>query len=255
VVNLFCLFVPLPALKDPMPELRHLKEESGMSQKSSRGSTNQPSLPARKSPTRSTIQSVVVSQEEIERSILEVLKRHAAAKGLTNSELLKKCSSVIKKSLAALFKRKEVKTEDVKGMLYELWGKGLVFFEPPKRGQKVGRVWDMASASTVFCLARFPRAVETHPTETTEVGLEALKAAYEKFVPQHLGGFVPIFKVRRDLGWPTQVFDGLLHDLNERTDPVIELHAADPRDLTEEEKRDSLWQGGRLLVRMRWRAL
>jgi hypothetical protein len=196
---------------------------------------------------------VAISQDELESGILKLLKKHAAIKGLTNSELLKKCGSVMKRSLAALLKRKEVGTEDIKGLLYVLWRKGLLFFEPPNRGQRVGRVWDMASARNVFLLACPFTASRNGSTETKKVSQEALKAAYDKFVPEHLGGFVPIFKVRRELGWPRPAFDGLLQNLNERHNPVVELHAADPADLTERERRDSLWQGGRLLVRMRWR--
>jgi hypothetical protein len=226
-----------------------------MSRKSSRGSTIQPSSPTRRSPAKSITSSVAVSQEAVQLSILEILKRHATVKGVTNSELLKKCGSATKRSLAVLFNRKEASTEDIKALLYLLWRKGLVFFEPPNRGQRVGRAWDMKSARTAFALgsssAPEPQNVSKQKIQANQ---DALKAAYDKFVPEHLGGFVPIFKVRRALGWPTQVFDGLLQDLNERTDPVIELHAADPADLTEEEKRDSLWQGGRLLVRMHWRS-
>ncbi len=196
-----------------------------------------------------------VPQKDLELGVLEVLKKHATAKGLTNSELLKKCGSKIKKSLAASFKRKEATTEDIKGLLYLLWRKRFVFFEPPNRGQRVGRVWDMESAQKSFSFDSFPTEAVHCFTKAIEISQEALKAAYDKYVPEHLGGFVPIFKVRRELAWPNRAFDELLQDLNERCDPVVELHAGDPADLTEEEKQDSLWKGSRLLVRMRWREL
>jgi len=196
---------------------------------------------------------MVVSHEDIERMILEVLKKHATIKGLTNSELLKKCGSITKKSLARFSKRREARTEDLKGLVYELWQKGLLFFEPPNRAQRVGRVWNMESARTIFSLACSAGVAPPGSKEPTDVNQKALKAAYDKFVPEHLGGFVPIFKVRRQLGWSSHAFDTLLRNLNQQNDPVVELHSADPADLTEEERRDSLWQGGRLLVRMRWR--
>jgi len=196
---------------------------------------------------------VAFSQAEVELRILEVLKKNAVEKGLTNSELLKKCGSAMQRSFAAFFKRKRAGTEDVKGLLYDLWRRGLVFFEPPNRRQRAGRVWDMESAQTIFPSACPPGLAPPGSGKATDVSQKALRAAYEKFVPEHLGGFVPIFKVRRELGWQRQAFDGLLQDLNERYDPVVELHAADPADLSEEEKRDSLWQESRLMVRMRWR--
>lgn len=225
-----------------------------MSPASSSGSINKPGSPTRRSHTKkSTIRVMAVSGEEVERRILEVLKKHAAMKGLTNSELLKKCGSITKRSLAIFFKRKEPTAEDLKGLLYEIWRKGLLFFEPPNRGQRVGRVWDIGSARNVFSLACTPARARNGSTEAPEGSQRALRAAYDKFVPEHLGGFVPIFKVRRELGWSSEAFDALLQDLNEQNDPVLELHAADPADLTEGERRDSLWQGGRLLVRMRWR--
>ncbi|MGB6067233.1 MAG: hypothetical protein WBG50_20690 [Desulfomonilaceae bacterium] len=213
----------------------------------------QRSSQTRKSIGKETVSPPAVSPGELEVSILEVMKKHAAKKGLTYSELLKKCGARLKRSLAALFNRKEPRSEDVKGLLYDLWGRGLLFFEPPNRGQRVGRVWDMESARNVFPLA-CPFAPERDSSkQTTEVSQEALKAAYSEFVPEHLGGFVPIFKVRRALGWSSQAFDSLLWDLNERHDPVVELHGGDPADLTEGEKRDSLWKDSRLLIRMRWR--
>jgi len=196
---------------------------------------------------------VSISRQEVEQGILETLARHAVTKGLTNSELLKKCGSAMHRSVAAFFKRKQAGTEDIKDLLYTLWQQGLVFFQPPNRGQRVGRVWDMNAGLNAFPPSPSLTQPRDRAEESPKVGQQALKAAYAKFVPEHLGGFVPIFKVRRELGWPRQVLDEMLQDLNERHDPVVELHTADPADLTEEEKRDSLLQGNRLLVRMRWR--
>jgi hypothetical protein len=234
------------------PQTSH-REEWAMSPKNSRGSTIQPSSPTRRSPAKNITSPVTVSQKAIELSILGILRQHAAMKGVTNSEVLKKCGMATKRSLAVLFKRKEASTEDIKALFYLLWRKGLVFFEPPNRGQRVGRVWDMQSAQECFSLARTSKASPNGYNERTEANRQALKAAYDKFVPEHLGGFVPIFKVRRELGWPSQAFDSLLQELNERQEPVVELHAADPSDLSDDERRDSLVKGSRLLVRMRWR--
>jgi len=77
--------------------------------------------------------------------------------------------------------------------------------------------------------------------------------AYNKFVPQHLGGFVPIYKVRRELEAPREDFDALLRSLNERDEPILELFGGDPQKFTDDQKNDSLWRGENLLLRMRWR--
>jgi hypothetical protein len=111
----------------------------------------------------------------------------------------------------------------------------------------------MQSAQKCFSLARSSAPSPNDYSAKIATNREALKAAYDKFVPEHLGGFVPIFKVRRALDWPRQAFDTLLQALNEQEDPLVELHAADPGDLNDDERRDSLVKGGRLLVRMRWR--
>ncbi len=233
--------------------LGHFGQKCGMIRRASRRRTKEPGMQARRRTAKRSISTLIISQEGIELGILEVLKKHAAKNGLTNSELLKKCGARLKRSLAALFKRKEPRSEDVKGLLYNLWRSGFLFFEPPNSGQRVGRVWGMESARQIFPSACFFTPKHGSSKETTENTREALKAAYSKFVPEHLGGFVPIFKVRRALDWSSQAFDSLLRDLNERQEPVVELHAGDPADLTEAEKRDSLWKSGRLLIRMRWR--
>jgi hypothetical protein len=201
------------------------------------------------------ISSKILSQEELEFRLLAILGKHATTRGLTNSEFVNKCGVEITRSLAAFLnvKGNKVGVEHLKSVIYELWRRGLLFVEPPNRGQKVGRIWDMASARNTFPLACPIAEGQGRRTSTHAISPDALKAAYDTFVPEHPAGFVPIFKVRRELAWPHKDFDALLVDLNQRNDPVIELHAADPADLSTEEKRDSLWLQGKLLVRMRWR--
>lgn len=197
----------------------------------------------------------ILSRKDLESRFLGVLMTHAIVRGLTNSELLKKCGVEIRRSLAAFLnlKGKEVGAEHLKSFIHDLWQRGLVFVEPPNRGQKVGRIWDMNAARSTFPLACTAAIGHARHVPTPRISQGVLKSAYERIVPEHLAGFVPIFKVRRELDWPHKDFDSLLIDLNQRDDPVIELHAADPADLSEEEKRDSLWLQGKLLVRMRWR--
>jgi hypothetical protein len=195
------------------------------------------------------------SWEQIKSRLLEVLKKHASQRGLTNSELVKKSGTETRRSLATLhkIKGKEAGAEHLKPIIYDLWRSGLVFVEPPNRGQKVGRIWDIDSARNIFPHAAPATVVPERPRPIPVISQHALKDAYDSFVPEHLAGFVPIFKVRRKLSWPREDFDRLLIDLNQRNDPVIELHAGDPADLSAEEKRDSLWLQAKLLVRMRWR--
>ncbi len=96
-------------------------------------------------------------------------------------------------------------------------------------------------------------APATPPVRQSTLTDQSLKTAYDKFVPDHLGGFVPIFKVRRELAAPREEFDNLLKHLNELDEPVLELHGGDPQVYTEDQKQDSLRRGENLFLRMRWR--
>ena len=123
-----------------------------------------------------------------------------------------------------------------------------MFVEPPAKGLKACRVWSVEVARVQFPYAFAPTAYQAF--ELTE---ESLKSAYDKFVPEYIGGFVPIYRVRRDLQAPRPAFDKLLRNLNERPDPVIELFPSDPLDLTEDQRKDCLVRDDTLLVRMKWR--
>ncbi len=192
----------------------------------------------------------VVSEDEIVPQFLRTLETRTVARGLTYSELVKVCGIAWCRALALHqnIKKKQAGAADIQAFVYDLWKTGKVFIEPPARGQRVCRIWSVEAASRHFPSARVP-AGDGSPV----LSQQSLKAAYDKFVPEYAGGFVPIYEVRSEFRGFGDAFDALLRDLNERAEPVIELFPSDPRDLTEDQKRDSLKRGGALLVRMKWR--
>jgi len=188
--------------------------------------------------------------EQVEDRVLATLRKHAAT-GVTYAQLAEKCGSRWKGALARQNRRARYAVTDTRNLIYELWQRGLVFLEPPRDRKQTPRIWDVESAARIFTSALSP--IKARSAAGTVSDLETLRAAYHRFVPDHLGGFVPIFKVRRFLGWACDRFDRLLLDLNEQADPVIELHRGDPQDYSLNEQRDSLVRDGRLYLRMRWR--
>lgn len=184
------------------------------------------------------------------KKFFETLKARARPQGLTYGELAKNCGLAWRRGLAKnqKLKKEEAAATDVQAFVYDRWKAGQIFVEPPARGQKACRVWHVEIARVEFPYAFAPTGYQA--LELTE---QSLKSAYEKFVPEYIGGFVPIYRVRRDLQVPRPAFDNLLRNLNERPDPIIELFPSDPRDVTEDQKEDCLVRGAILLVRMKWR--
>ena len=194
-----------------------------------------------------------MSTEELRKRLLDVLEKHGKTQGLISTALGDKCGDTWKKSLAKLVKCSASKAGPnyVRNFVYQMWIEGLVFLEPPRDGQRVPRIWDMNAARAKFptvCSSATGDDVVQRGNET-----EDLRAAYERHFGDHAGGFVPIFKVRRSLGWTRSRFDTFLKELNERQDPVVELHEGDPHDYTEDQQADSVQRGGRTYFRMRWR--
>lgn len=220
--------------------------------KKSRSSRKANSRPS--NPTKNIVHAAAISGEAyLESRVLDVLCRSTLRQGLTPGELNKKSSETWQKALAVKLglKKSKATSSDAQGYLYELWERGLIFVEPPSPGKKSIRVWAVENAR-----ARFPLlcpAPGTHSERETALTQQTLKSAYDNFVPDHLGGFVPIFKVRRQLSASKEEFDNLLKDLNELDDPVIDLLGGDPQQYTEDQKQDSLWRGENLFLRMRWR--
>lgn len=189
----------------------------------------------------------------LEDKVLETLKKRTAEKGLTLGDLVEKCGAVWRRELASKLglKKSEAKSADAQGFTYDLWRRGLLFTEPPEQGKRSARIWAMEHARVKFPLVcAAPEPQTAHQSTLTE---KSLKTAYDKFVPEHLGGFVPIFKVRRELAAPREDFDNLLKQLNELDEPVLELHGGDPQVYTDDQKQDSLRRGENLFLRMRWR--
>jgi len=191
-----------------------------------------------------------LDENELFERFFETLRSRARRQGLTYGELAKNCGAAWRRGLAKKQKlmKEEAAATDVQAFVYDRWKAGQIFIEPPSRRQKACRVWHVEVAR-----AEFPHAFT--PTGYQALGLteQSLKSAYEKLAPEYIGGFVPIYRVRRDLQAPRPAFDQLLRNLNERPDPVIELFPSDPRDVTEDQKEDCLVRGDTLLVRMKWR--
>lgn len=78
----------------------------------------------------------------------------------------------------------------------------------------------------------------------------AFKSAYDEVGKGRT--FVPIYKIRRRLGWPRDRFDALLSRLSR--DLVIQLQGGDPSAMEEAEIRDSFIDDrGRLRIAVTWR--
>jgi hypothetical protein len=194
----------------------------------------------------------VFSQAELEARLLQVLEKQTE-QGFTCGELSKKCGLDWRRGLAVKLgvKKPEAGSQDVQSFAYDLWRKGLVFSEPPGKGKRSCRFWSIIGAKAHFPLAC--PSLSAQVSKPRALSIELLKSAYDKFVPQHLGGFVPIYKVRRELEAFREDFDALLRSLNERDEPVLELLGGDPQRFTDDQKNDSFRRGDHLFLRMRWR--
>ncbi len=192
----------------------------------------------------------VISENDLVPKFLVVLEVRTADRGLTYGELAKTCGIAWRRGLALhqKLKKKEAAAADIQAFVYDVWKSGKLFVEPPTRGQKSCRIWSVQAACSKFPTACVP-AADGSPV----LSEQSLRAVYDKFVAEYIGGFVPIYQVRQEFRGFREAFDHLLRDLNERPEPVIELFPSDPRELTENQKRDSLKRGGTLLVRMKWR--
>ncbi|AFM24528.1 hypothetical protein [Desulfomonile tiedjei] len=197
-------------------------------------------------------QQKVLSEAELQARLLQVLEKQEE-RGFTCGELSKKCGLDWRRGLAVKLgaKKPEAGSQDVQSFVYDLWRRGLVFSEPPGKGKRSCRFWSMIGARAHFPLA-FPSSA-AQMSEPNALSVDRLKSAYDKFVPQHLGGFVPIYKVRRELEAFKEEFDTLLRNLNERDEPVLELLGGDPQKFTDDQKNDSFRRGDHLFLRMRWR--
>ena len=199
--------------------------------------------------SRTRVKKTLDENELVER-FFETLKARAVHQGLTYGKIADNCGRAWRRGLATKqkLKKEEATATDVQAFVYDRWKDGQVFVEPPARGQKACRMWSVESAR-----AQFPYAFAQTGYQALELTEESLKSAYDKFVPEYIGGFVPIYRVRRDLHASRPAFDKLLRNLNERPDPVIELFPSDPLDLTEDQREDCLIRDDTLLVRMKWR--
>lgn len=190
---------------------------------------------------------------DLEGHLLAKLKQHAARGGLTYGELSKKCGDPWKRALAETLQItvKKIRARDVKDFVYRLWEQGLLFVEPPKGRQTSPRVWDPAAAAARFASVLCPGTLPA--AEGPSRDHEALRNSYDRFAGERLSGHVPVYKVRRALGWDKERFDRAVRDLNERPDPELELHAGDPQNYGEDERADSFERRGVLYLLMRWR--
>jgi hypothetical protein len=194
-----------------------------------------------------------LSRELLESRLLEILTKNTTKAGLTYSQLGQKCGIAWRRGLAIQMKIKaeEARTLEIKNYVYNLWERGLVFIEPPKGNLKAPRVWDLKVAGIKF--PNVSKIGTLKRPDVSSLSVEALKNQYDKFARNRVGGYVPIFEVRRAMSWPRETFDDILSKLYERDKPIIELHTGDPQSFSPEEREDSLERGGTLYLRMRWR--
>ena len=193
-----------------------------------------------------------MSEPDLTPRLFEVLKVRATQRGLTFGELAKACGIAWRRGLAVRqkLKRSEATATDIQALVYDLWKNGHLFVEPPAKGQRTCRVWSVQAARIKFPSACAPEGDGEGRRALSET---TLRAAYEELAQEYIGGFVPIYRVRREFPGSRETFDVVLRDLNERPEPLIELFPSDPQELTEDQKRDCLKRGDTLLVRMKWR--
>ena len=207
-------------------------------------------------PTRSKEEIMVrgtASIDDLEGHLLAKLRQHACHNGLTCGEIAQKCGVAWRRGLAESrkIKNKEARAQDVKDLVYNLWANGMLFVEPPKGRKTTARFWDLESGMAAF--PSVSRSEASKKPETGQAVFDSLRIAYDTLASDHLGGYVPIFKVRRALNWPQEKFDQALRDLNERRDPAIELHGGDPQNYSADEIADSFERRGSRYLLMRWR--
>ncbi len=199
------------------------------------------------------MKDIDMDERGLEQRLLDVLKEKTAKEGLRYSDLGKACRDRWLKSLAKALKLKQTKAgaTHVKDFVYALWLRGSVFVEPPRGRHQVPRVWSIDHAHRHFPHFRISSASE--PQAHTADDVRILKEAYDLLVSEHVGGYVPVHKLRREVKWSRDRFDRVIFDLNMRQNPVIELHGGDPQNYSESQKRDSIVKEGRLYLRLRWR--
>jgi|GEM_PF-2558048 len=195
------------------------------------------------------------TKEEMEARFIEILKKKTKDGGLVLSQLQKACDRNWLRAFAGLrnVSPGRLRATDFKQIIHDLWARGLLLIEPPSGRQTAPRIWDIASGRT-----RFPGVAQAlsplvSASDEATSGLDQLKQVYDRLAGEYAGGYVPIFKVRRALNWPRDKFDRTLRDLNERRNPVIELHGGDPQYYDDDERVDSLFRHQTLLLHMRWR--
>ncbi|MBF0552529.1 MAG: hypothetical protein HQK60_18610, partial [Deltaproteobacteria bacterium] len=205
--------------------------------------------------------------EELVSHLLKTLGEQTNTAGLKYGDVGAKCKIAWRRGLALATKTGDpdkgtVGVETVARFIYLLWEQGRLVVQPINPGKaggwKTPRVWSLTAGR-----AKFPKIFQAAPTSPEEIKTEtpppdkatdvtALKQAYDKYAPEYLG-FVPIFKIRRELGWPRDVFDQALIALHEVAKPTIDLMGDHPKNYTEDQKGDSLRRGKNLFLQMRWR--
>ncbi|MBF0524155.1 MAG: hypothetical protein HQK56_03555 [Deltaproteobacteria bacterium] len=203
--------------------------------------------------------------EELVSHLLKTLKQHTTKAGLTCGDLGVKCGAGLKQKLALAKKTGDVAeeagvAEAVASVIYSLWEQGRVFLQPhiSKIGLSAPRIWSIENARNAFpklfeTSPPIPVALKAAPTLSELLTEEAaIKRAYDKYAPEYMG-YVPIFKVRRELGWSREKFDNALRQLKERDVPLVNLMSGDPERYTPDETADSIKQGYTIYLQMRWR--
>ncbi|MBF0496702.1 MAG: hypothetical protein HQK58_09030 [Deltaproteobacteria bacterium] len=192
----------------------------------------------------------ILPEDQLEPYLLTKLQKAASDQGLTYAQVGQKCGKKWTRALARTMKlvAEEAGVLAIKDLIYTLWARGRVFVEPPHGRLKAPRVWDLDSGLKAFPLVS-PRAAQKADTQCED---QDIKNAYQKSAAEYFG-FVPIYILRRELGWPREKFDRALFNLNERDNPVIDLLSGDPQNYTPDQKEDSIRKGNDLYLQILWR--
>ncbi|MBF0497576.1 MAG: hypothetical protein HQK58_13535, partial [Deltaproteobacteria bacterium] len=254
---------------EPAPQTVAPAQEApsvSMSRTSKPGSKVDAPVGVPKAPKKAAKESL--PPEELVPHLLKTLDEQTTTAGLTYGDVGAKCKIAWRRGLALATKTGDAEkgtigAEAIARFIYPLWEQGQVVIQPANPGKaggwKTPRIWSLTSGrakfSKIFQAApATPGEIKTKtppPDKTTDVA--ALKRAYDKYAPEYLG-YVPIYLVRRELGWLREKFDDLLRNLCERDEPVIILMRGDMQHYTEDEKKDSLRRGNILYMQVRWRA-
>ena len=193
------------------------------------------------------------SAAQLRDEMTHVLLKNTRKVGLTYGELSRKCGKEWRRALQnqSGISPKRPPVEHVTKFVYDRWVAGTIFIEPPRPGQRTARVWHPDHAEKKFPQFKFTSTV---PKNGHRPSTADLRAAYDRFLPEHPSGAVNIFKIRRSLDWNRQQFDAFLEKLAGQSNPPIQFVAGDPNSYSQDQRDDSLHLDSELYFSILWRS-